>query len=163
MRFNLVLDLQDVPGKLMEALEPMGRLGANIVAVIHQRDIKTERGTVPVQITIEGDKETLDRVMDALESKDIQIMEVDGVLRKEQITTVLVGDIVEKDVQDTVARLNQLEGVRVADLDLKMSDKPENSATKMVMEADFGLKKEILKNIKKLCYEKGFLVIIEVL
>jgi len=162
MRFNLVLDLQDVPGKLMEALEPMGRLGANIVAVIHQRDIKTERGTVPVQITIEGDKETLDRVMDALESKDIQIMEVDGVLRKEQITTVLVGDIVEKDVQDTVARLNQLEGVRVADLDLKMSDKPENSATKMVMEADFGLKKEILKNIKKLGSEKGFLVINEV-
>ncbi|OPX57450.1 MAG: threonine dehydratase [Methanobacterium sp. PtaB.Bin024] len=162
MRFNLVLDLQDVPGKLMEALEPMGRLGANIVAVIHQRDIKTERGTVPVQITIEGDKETLDRVMDALESKDIQIMEVDGVLRKEQITTVLVGDIVEKDVQDTVARLNQLEGVRVADLDLKMSDKPENSATKMVMEADFGLKKQILKNIKKLGSEKGFLVINEV-
>ena len=142
MRFNLVLDLQDVPGKLMEALEPVGRLGANIVTVIHQRDVKTERGTIPVQITIEGDKETLDRVMDALESKDIQIMEVDGVLRKEQITTVLVGDIVEKDVQDTVARINQLKGVKVADLDLKMSDNPENSATKMVVEADFGLKKD---------------------
>ncbi|BDZ71207.1 hypothetical protein GCM10025861_17240 [Methanobacterium petrolearium] len=162
MRFNLVLDLQDVPGKLMEALEPMGRLGANIVAVIHQRDVKTERGTVPVQITIEGDKETLDRIMDALESKNIQIMEVDGVLRKEQITTVLVGDIVEKDVQDTVTQLNQMEGVRVADLDLKMSDKGENSATKMVMEADFGRKKEILENIKKLGVDKGFLVINEV-
>jgi ACT domain-containing protein len=162
MRFNLVLDLPDVPGELMEALEPMGRLGANIVAVIHQRDVKTERGTIPVQITIEGDKETLDRVMNALESKDIQIMEVDGVLRKEQITTVLVGDIVKEDVQDTVAQLNQLEGVRVADLDLKMSDNPENSATKMVMEADFGLRKEVLKNIKELGAKKGFLVINEV-
>jgi hypothetical protein len=29
--------------------------------------------------------------MDALEAKDIQIMAVDGVLRKEQITTILVG------------------------------------------------------------------------
>lgn len=162
MRFNLVLDLPDVPGQLMEALEPMGRLGANIVAVIHQRDVKTERGTIPVQITIEGDKETLNRVMDTLEAKDIQIMEIDGVLRKEKITTVLVGDIVEKDVQDTVARLNQLKGVRVADLDLKMSDKPENSATKMVMEAEFGLRKEVLKNIKKVGAEKGFLVINEV-
>jgi len=56
MRFNLVLDVPDVPGQLLEVLEPMGRLGANIVAVIHQRDVKTERGTVPVQITIEGDK-----------------------------------------------------------------------------------------------------------
>ncbi len=162
MRFNLVLDLPDVPGQLLDALEPMGRLGANIVAVIHQRDVKTERGTVPVQITIEGDKEILDRVMDALESKDIQIMEVDGVLRKEQITTVLVGDIVEEDVQDTVAQFNKLEGVRVADLDLKMSDNPENSATKMVMEADFGLRKEVLNNIKKIGAKKGFLVINEV-
>jgi len=162
MRFNLVLDLPDVPGQLLEALEPMGRLGANIVAVIHQRDVKTERGTVPVQITIEGDKETLKLVMDALESKNIQIMEVDGVLRKEQITTVLVGDIVEEDVQDTVAQLNQLKGVRVADLDLKMSDEPKNSATKMVMEADFGLRKDVLKSIKQLGAKKGFLVINEV-
>ncbi|WP_321421501.1 amino acid-binding protein [uncultured Methanobacterium sp.] len=162
MRFNLVLDLPDVPGQLLESLEPMGRLGANIVAIIHQRDVKTERGTVPVQITIEGDKETLDRVMDAMEAKDIQIMAVDGVLRKEQITTVLVGDIVEEDVKDTVTLLNQLKGVRVADLDLKMSDEPRNSATKIVIEADFGLKKEVLKNIKEVGDQKGFLVINEV-
>lgn len=162
MRFNLVLDLTDVPGQLLEVLEPMGRLGANIVAVIHQRDVKTERGTVPVQITIEGDKETLDMVMDALEAKDIQIMAVDGVLRKEQITTILVGDIVEEDVKETVTLLNQLEGVKVADLDLKMSDDPKNSATKMVMEADFGHKKKILKSIKEVGDQKGFLVINEV-
>lgn len=162
MRFNLVLDLPDVPGQLLEVLEPMGRLGANIVAVIHQRDVKTERGTVPVQITIEGDKETLDMVMDALEAKDIRIMAVDGVLRKEQITTILVGDIVEEDVKETVTLLNQLEGVKVADLDLKMSDDPKNSATKMVMEADFGHKKKILKSIKEVGDQKGFLVINEV-
>lgn len=162
MRFNLVLDLPDVPGQLLEVLEPMGRLGANIVAVIHQRDVKTERGTVPVQITIEGDKETLDKVMDALEAKDIQIMAVDGVLRKEQITTILVGDIVEEDVKETVTLLNQLEGVKVADLDLKMSDDPKNSATKIVMEADFGHKKKILKSIKEVGDQKGFLVINEV-
>ncbi|CDG65269.1 MAG: hypothetical protein PWQ15_903 [Methanobacterium sp.] len=162
MRFNLVLDLPDIPGQLLEVLKPIGRLGANIVAVIHQRDVKTERGTVPVQITIEGDKETLDMVMDALEAKDIQIMAVDGVLRKEQITTILVGDIVEEDVKETVTLLNQLEGVKVADLDLKMSDDPKNSATKIVMEADFGHKKKILKSIKEVGDQKGFLVINEV-
>ena len=50
----------------------------------------------------------------------------------------------------------------MADLDLKMSDNPENSATKMVMEADFGLRKEVLNNIKKIGAKKGFLVINEV-
>ena len=43
-----------------------------------------------------------------------------------------------------------------------MSDDPKNSATMMVIEADFGQKKEVLENIKKLGAEKGFLVINEV-
>jgi ACT domain-containing protein len=162
MRLNLVLELMDVPGQLLDSLEPIGRLGANIVAVIHQRDVKTERGTVPVQITIEGDKETLDRVLGAIEQKGIQIIAVDDVLRREQITTVLVGNIVDEDVQDTVTRLNRMEGVRVADLDLKMSDQPENSASKIVIEADYGQKKEVLKKIKEVGISKGFLVINEV-
>jgi len=162
MRLNLVLELLDIPGQLLDALEPMGRLGANIVAVIHQRDVKTERGTVPVQITIEGDKETLDKIMVAIEAKGIQIMAVDGVLRKEQITTVFVGDIVNEDVQDTLSRLNALEGVKVADLNLKMSDQAENSATKIVMETDYGPKKKVLRKIKEVGTRKGFLVINEI-
>jgi ACT domain-containing protein len=162
MRLNLVLELLDVPGQLLDALKPMGQLGANIVAVIHQRDVKTERGTIPVQITIEGDKPTLDRVMEYIEKHGIQLIAVDDVLRKEQIITILVGNIVGEDVQDTLARLNQLEGVKVADLDLKMSDPPENSATKIVIEADYGQKRNILKKIKEIGNQKGFLVINEV-
>ncbi|MGZ4857438.1 MAG: amino acid-binding protein [Methanobacteriaceae archaeon] len=162
MRLNLVLELIDVPGQLLDALKPIGNLGANIVAIIHQRDVKTERGTIPVQITIEGDKQTLDRVMKSIEESDIQLISVDGVLRKEQIITILVGNIVGEDVQNTLAHLNSLEGVRVADLDLKMSDSPENSATKIILEADYGQKKNVLKKIKEIGNQKGFLVINEI-
>lgn len=162
MRLNLVLELLDVPGQLLDALNPIGRLGANIVAVIHQRDVKTERGTVPVQITIEGDKDTLNQVMDVIEGAGIQIMQVDGILRKEKITTILVGSIVDKDVKDTVELLNRIEGVRVADLDLKMSDHPEKSASRIVIEADHGRKKEVMAKIKDIGRIKGFMVINEV-
>jgi ACT domain-containing protein len=161
-RVNLVLELLDVPGQLLDVLDPMGRLGANIVAVIHQRDVKTEEGMVPVQITIEGDQDTLETVQKALEEKGIHIMEVDGVLRWEKITTILVGNIVEADLKDTVDQLNQLSGVRVADLDLKMSDTPENSASKIVMEAKEGNKREILEKVTGIAAEKGFLVINEI-
>jgi ACT domain-containing protein len=65
-------------------------------------------------------------------------------------------------VQDTLARLNNLEGVQVADLDLKMSDNPENSSTKIVLEADYGQKKNVLKKIKEIGKQKGFLIINEV-
>ncbi len=162
MRLKLVLELLDVPGKLLDALNPIGRLGANIVAVIHQRDVKTERGTIPVQITIEGDEETLNTVLKKLEADGIQIIRVDGILRKEKITTIFIGNIVDQDVKDTVSILNDLEGVRVADLDLKMSDHPEHSASKIIIEADYGRKKMITSKIKELGSKKGFLVINEV-
>jgi ACT domain-containing protein len=162
MRLNLVLELLDVPGQLLDALKPIGRLGANIVAIIHQRDVKTEQGTIPVQITIEGDKETLNKVLDALEARGIRIMQVDGVLRKEKITTILIGNIVDQDVKDTVNILNSIPGVKVADLDLKMSDHPEQSASKIIIEAEYGQKSKLIRKIKETGNLKGFLVINEV-
>ena len=162
MRLNLLLELLDVPGQLVDVLEPIGRLGANIVAVIHQRDVKTERGTVPVQITIEGDKETLDSVMKALKIQNIHVMEVDGVLRKEKITTILIGNIVDQDMKDTVDKLNEVKGVMVADLDLKMSEHPTESASKIIIEAEYGMRKKVLRKIKQLGKSKNFLVINEV-
>jgi len=162
MRLNLVLELLDIPGQLIDAFEPIGRLGANIVTVIHQRDVKTERGTVPVQITIEGDKDTLDKVINALESQNIQIIEVDGVLRKENIMTILIGNIVEEDVKDALNKLNDIEGVKVADFNLKIGDDPEKSASKIIIEADYGKKKHIMGKIKEIGKSKGFLVVNEV-
>jgi ACT domain-containing protein len=162
MRLNLVLELLDVPGQLLDALDPIGKLGANIVAVIHQRDVKTERGTIPVHISIEGDKETLKRVLKSIEEMDIQIIEVDGVVKKEKITTILIGNIVDKDLKETIKVLNNINGVRVADLNLKMSDNPEESASRIVIEADYGIKKDLMRNINEYGKSKGFLVINEI-
>jgi ACT domain-containing protein len=162
MRLNLVLELLDVPGQLLDALDPIGKLGANIVAVIHQRDVKTERGTIPVHISIEGDKETLKRVLKSIEEMDIQIIEVDGVVKKEKITTILIGNIVDKDLKETIKVLNNINGVRVADLNLKMSDNPEESASRIVIEADYGIKKDLMRKINNYGKSKGFLVINEI-
>ncbi|MGB7969875.1 MAG: amino acid-binding protein [Methanobacterium sp.] len=162
MRLNLVLELLDVPGQLLDALDPIGKLGANIVAVIHQRDVKTERGTIPVHISVEGDRETLKRVLKSIEEMDIQIIEVDGVVKKEKITTILIGNIIDKDLKETIKVLNSIKGVRVADLNLKMSDNPEESASRIVIEADYGIKNELMRNINEYGKSKGFLVINEI-
>lgn len=162
MRLNLVLELLDVPGQLLDVLDPIGKLGANIVAVIHQRDVKTERGTIPVHISVEGDRETLKRVLKSIEEMDIQIIEVDGVVKKEKITTILIGNIVDKDLKETIKVLNNINGVRVADLNLKMSDNPEESASRIVIEADYGIKKDLMRKINEYGKSKGFLVINEI-
>jgi ACT domain-containing protein len=162
MRLNLVLELLDVPGQLLDALDPIGKLGANIVAVIHQRDVKTERGTIPVHISVEGDRVTLKRVLKSIEEMDIQIIEVDGVVKKEKITTILIGNIIDKDLKETIKVLNNIKGVKVADLNLKMSDNPEESASRIVIEADYGIKKDLMRNINEYGKSKGFLVINEI-
>ncbi len=162
MRLNLVLELLDVPGKLVAVLEPIGALGANLVTIIHQREIKTERGLIPVQITIEGDPETLDLVMKKLDELGIRVIEVDGVLLKETIKTVLIGNIVDRDVKDTMDQINQLEGVRVADLALKMAEEPFDSSARITVEADFGKKDDVMERIINIGQKKDFLVISEV-
>ena len=67
MRMNLVLELLDVPGQLVSVLEPISGLGANLVTVIHKRDFKNENGMVPVQLTLEGEQESLNNVVNRFE------------------------------------------------------------------------------------------------
>lgn len=162
MRLNLVLELLDVPGKLVAVLGPIGALGANLVTIIHQREIKTERGLIPVQITIEGEPEVLDLVMKKLDELGIRVIEVDGVLLKETIKTILIGNIVDKDVKDTMDQINQLDGVRVADLALKMAEEPLDSSARITIESDFGKKDEVMERIINIGQKKDFLVISEV-
>ncbi|MBU4535409.1 MAG: amino acid-binding protein [Euryarchaeota archaeon] len=162
MRTNLVLELQDVPGQLVGVLGPIGTLGANIVTVIHQRDIKTDKGMVPVQITIEGDQNTLDVVLKKLKELNIQVMAVDGIVLKEKITTILIGNIVDRDVKDTMDTINSLEGVQVADLELKLSENNQDSSTKIVVEAEYGNRDMVMDKIEEIADIKEFKVISEV-
>ncbi|MDD3985839.1 MAG: hypothetical protein PHY59_08225 [Methanobacterium sp.] len=89
-------------------------------------------------------------------------MEVDGVVKKEKITTIFIGDIVDQNLKETIQTLNNIIGVTVVDLDLKMSDNSNKSASRIVIEADYGIKKSLIENIKELGRSKGFLVINEV-
>ena len=43
-----------------------------------------------------------------------------------------------------------------------MSDNPEESASRIVIEADYGIKKDLMRNISEYGKSKGFLVINEI-
>jgi len=121
MRINLVLELMDTPGQLVKALEPVSSLGANLVTVIHKRDYKNEKGNVPVQLTIEGEQEDLKNVVNRFEELGFSIIEMDGVVLKEKITTILFGHIVDQDLRDTMDRINDLDEVEIVAFDIKLN------------------------------------------
>ena len=69
MKMDLVLELMDVPGQLVSVLDPISGLGANLVTVIHKRDSKNEKGMIPVQLTLEGERDSLDRVIERFKDR----------------------------------------------------------------------------------------------
>jgi ACT domain-containing protein len=161
MRTNLVLELQDVPGQLVSVLKPISGLGANLVTVIHQRDTKNERGMIPVQITLEGEQENLNIVIEKLTELGITILEIDGVVRKEMLTTILIGHVIDSDIKDTMDKINALEGINVVNLEIKLAGEDESSAM-IVIESDFGKKDIVYRKIQEISIDKNLLMINEV-
>ena len=151
MRINLVLELLDSPGQLVKALEPISVYGANLVTVIHKRDYKNENGKVPVQL----------KLVDKFEELGFSIIELDGVVRKETITTIFFGHIVDQDLRDTMDRINELEGVVIVAFDIKLNGEKESTAL-INVEADIGKKQIVFDKIAEIAEEKKLLVINEV-
>ena len=161
MRMNLVLELLDVPGQLVKALEPISGVGVNLVTVIHKRDYKNENGNVPVQLTVEGEQEDLLRLIQRFEDLGFSIIEMDGVVKKEKISTILFGHIVDQDLRDTMDRINELKGVVIVAFDIKLNGE-EKSTALINIEADKGKKQDVFNRIAEIAEEKDLLVINEV-
>ncbi|MDL2271081.1 amino acid-binding protein [Methanobrevibacter sp. OttesenSCG-928-I08] len=161
MRMDLILELLDVPGQLVSVLEPIGGLGTNLVTVIHQRDMKNKRGMIPVQITLEGERNNLNKVIEKFKELNVSILEIDGIVQKENISTILIGHIVDKDIRDTTDKINELKGVYVNSFDIKLDGEDKSSAL-ISIEADIGNKKLIFDRIKQIALEKDLLMINEV-
>ena len=161
MRIDLVLELLDSPGQLVKALEPISIFGANLVTVIHKRDYKNENGKVPVQLTLEGEHEDLKKVVERFEELGFTIIEMDGVVKKETVTTIFFGHIVDQDLRDTMDRINELEGVVIVAFDIKLNGE-EKSTALINIEVDVGKKQTVFNRIAEIAEEKELLVINEV-
>jgi ACT domain-containing protein len=161
MRINLVIELLDVPGQLVSVLEPISGLGANLVTVIHKRDSKNEKGKIPVQLTLEGEQESFNRVIDRFNELGISIIERDGVINKQLISTILIGHIVDQDLRDTTDRINALDGIYVVGFDIKLDGESKSTAL-LNLEVDYGKKQFAFNEIAKIADEKQLLMINEV-
>ena len=161
MRMDLVLAVLDVPGQLVRVLEPISGLGANLVTVIHKRDVKDDKGKIPVQLTLEGERENLQRVIEKFRELEITILEMDGFVKKIIVSTILIGHIVDSDIRDTMDKINQLEGVYVSGFDIQLNGENKSSAL-INIEADLDKKQLVFDRVEEIANEKQLLMINEV-
>lgn len=161
MRARIEMELEDVPGQLIEALEPISRFGANIQNVVHQRERKTPLGRVPVTVIFDvDDREKLDRIVELLEESGVRIARLGEREAAAREVLLMVGRVIGADIRKIVDRLGSLEGVRVSDLSLAMGRAGEESATRVTVEAtDDDRMREALSHLEEIGMEKGLLII----
>ena len=161
MRMNLILEILDVPGQLVSILNPIGELGANVVTIVHKREIKAEEGKAAIEIAIEGERENLQAVVDRFKEMNLSLIEVDDTIKKEKLSTILYGHIIDSDLRDTVDKINAVDGLVVSDLQLKLDGELKSTAL-ITVELDLGKRDIAYNKIMEIAEEKDFLVIDEV-
>ena len=110
---------------------------------------------------MEGEQENLNRVIERFNELGFSIIEKDGIINKEYISTILIGHIVDKDVRDTTDRINALDGIYVVGFDIRL-DGEDKSTTLLNLEVAYGKKQFAFDEVKKIADEKDLLMINEV-
>ncbi len=128
MRLSMDLEMQDKPGQLLMALEPLREQKGNIISVLHHRDKKTPRGTIPVRVILEMDRSRLEAVKEQLQANGIIVVRAGEDRFLEEITVLLVGHVLDRDLGDTVHQIDSTGFAEVVDLSLSMPGIDEPSS-----------------------------------
>jgi ACT domain-containing protein len=135
MRLSMDLELQDIPGQLLLALQPLKDNKANIISVVHHRERKTPRGMIPVRFVVEMDRSKLDGVKTQLANSGISVVRAGEDRFIEAVSVVLVGHVLDSDLADTVHRIDSTGFAEVMDLALAMPGVDEPSSAYMKIRA----------------------------
>ncbi len=160
MKIGLDILLKDVPGQLVSALGPISRFGGNIISIVHEREA-IKGGRVPIHVNIEvDDTERLGRIVKELEAGDIWVSKAGEVKKKETITVILIGHIVDTDLRDTIDEMNEIPGVMVADVALAMPHPDKESSARMDIEiSSSGANIDAMRRLDEIADKKKLIVI----
>ncbi|MFH1721441.1 MAG: hypothetical protein ABH950_02420 [Candidatus Altiarchaeota archaeon] len=159
MKIDMSLLLKDVPGSLIKAIEPISSHGGNIMSVQHNR---AKNGYADVQVTFEAkDKKSLGFIQKGLGENSVSVKEifVEGrlYLAKKTLSFIVVGHVIDEDLQDTIDRINQV-GV-VSDVDVVMPDPQRKSSVLFTCEFDQKEQQKLMSVVNEICRRKKFLLI----
>ncbi|MDR3074427.1 MAG: homoserine dehydrogenase [Candidatus Methanoplasma sp.] len=116
MMINAQLYVKDLPGRLVESLEPISLVNGNIVGVVHDREqIVNQRICIDVTFEIKGNQE-LDQLKEIWKSKDVLIAKIGSVYKTYTMEYMLVGSFTASFVEtliDEASKIISLESVDV--------------------------------------------------
>jgi ACT domain-containing protein len=159
MKVDTVIRVKDVPGMLVKILEPIGKHGGNVVSITHSR---TEKDVVMVYVSFNvKDHSSLDLIIKDFEKEKIHAAQISVEGRsyyvKKSFPFILVGHVIDKDMQDTIDRLNNV-GM-VSTVEVMMTSPQQKSSVLMEVEVDGRKYETLMELLQKICAEKDFLLV----
>ncbi|MHC1629393.1 MAG: amino acid-binding protein [Methanoculleaceae archaeon] len=135
MRVSMKLEIQDRPGQLVAALTPISDVGANIIAVIHQRDQVQDLDVIDVQVVIDIPRDLLDDLLERLNQRNVKVVRMgeEHLLFTHHI--IMIGHIVQTDLGDTLDQIDRSGLAEVTELSLVMPAIAEPSSARLTIRA----------------------------
>ena len=129
------LEMKDLPGQLVTALQPISELGGNIIAVIHHRDPRSDGQTISVQIVVEISEPRLNELISRFRERGVKILRIgkDRLLYKQSV--IIIGHLMHTDISDTVDRIDCTGYAEVTELDMVMPAINERSSARLSIKA----------------------------
>jgi ACT domain-containing protein len=156
--YTVRLELVDRPGELLRALEPIADHGGNLRSIFHERGNVTPRGHIPVEVALEAAPDQFEIIVDALRDADINVIRAGAEQYSEELIVVLVGDLVETDLSNTLSRIQESSGASVKDFSLSAPGGGESSA-RLRLAAEAGQTTAVLDAVRSIADEKGLRVV----
>ncbi|ESP87589.1 allosteric regulator of homoserine dehydrogenase [Candidatus Halobonum tyrrellensis] len=156
------LELDDEPGQLLAALQPIAENGGNLLSVYHERGNVTPRGRIPVEVDLECAPDRFDAVLEGLREHGVTVTSAGTEEYGGEVTVVLVGHLIETDLSDTLQRLTECANAAVADIDLSAASGTgtgEPSSARVRLRTREGRTADVLDSVRTVADDKGFDVI----
>lgn len=158
--YTLRLELEDKPGELLRALEPIADHGGNLLGIVHERGSVTPRGHVPVEVDVECRPEQFDRIVGAVRDVGVTVTRAGEERYEESVVVVLFGDVVESDLSETLTTIQSVAGVDVTGAEL---DAPEGtddqSSLRLALATRRGQTQRALDAVRSVADNKGLGVV----
>ncbi|MFC6836659.1 amino acid-binding protein [Halomarina ordinaria] len=158
--YTVRLELVDEPGELLNALAPIADGGGNLLSIFHERGNLTPRGHIPVEVDLEATPERFERIVASLRDAGVNVIQAGAERYGEELTVLLVGDLVETDLSDTLSRMEKCTNASVADVTLTAANGTgDRSSARLRLATETGEADSVLLTVRELAAEKGLTVI----
>lgn len=158
--YTIRLELVDEPGELLCALKPIADNGGNLLSIFHERGNVTPRGHIPVEVDLEATPERFDGIVDALRDEGVNVIQAGAERYSEEVTMLVVGDLIETDLSNTLSRIQDGTDASVTDVALSAPEGTDDTASaRLRLAIQSGETESVLESVREVAAEKELRVI----